>query len=85
MSPQLPPPRAELVICRVGIEALLDVLGPKKGERFLKCMADRLETEERLSEVIRIRASCEDGAVKQARQEAMMWFRQMLPTFMARL
>lgn len=85
MTADLPPPDASLVLVRVAIESFIDVVGPKKGERFLKGMADRLASEERLAEALRFRPASEDAAVSQARRSAMLWFRQALPIFMARL
>lgn len=85
MSPELPPPDVSLVLVRVAIESFIDVAGPKKGERFLKSMADRLASEERLSEVLRLRPASDEEAARRARREAMQWFRTMLPLFMARL
>lgn len=85
MQNGLPPPSAELVICRVGIETLLEVLGPEVGERWLSLMADRLVSEERLSEVIKIRPAQDEAAVCAARREAISWFRECMPLFVSKL
>jgi hypothetical protein len=82
---QLPPPSAEFVFCRVAVESFIEVVGPKKGEKFLRCIGERLANEERLAEVIRIRSKAEDAAVCKARREALAWYRAMLPTFIAKL
>ena len=82
---QLPPPSAELVLWRVQTEAIISVLGRRKGERFLRVMADKLANEENMSAVFQIRPSSERGAVSRARQEAAEIFKRLLPLFLARL
>jgi hypothetical protein len=72
-------------LIRVAIAAFLEVVGPKKAERFLNIMAESLASEERLSEVLKIRPPTDDAALSEARREAMLWYRQVLPVFMARL
>lgn len=81
----MPAPSAELVLVRVMIESIIDVAGKKKGERLLTAMAERLSHEERLCAVLKIRPATDDAAVRRARGDAMVWYRQCLPIFMARL
>lgn len=82
---ELPEPSAELVLFRVHVEAMLAVMGPKKGERYLRLMAEKLASEENLSALFHIRPRSDDAAVQRARSQAAELFRRHLPIFLARI
>jgi hypothetical protein len=75
----------EEVLFRVQTDALLTVLGRRKGERMLRIMAERLSTEEHLADVLGIRPAPDEKELANARREAAAKFHEMLPVFVARL
>jgi hypothetical protein len=81
----LPRPSVELTLFRVSIEAYLAVSGRRRGERFLRLMADKLASEESLAAVLSIRPSADRAAVAEATREAAAWLDRALPVFLARL
>lgn len=80
-APQSP----ELVIIEVGLSALIGALGRKRADRLLKDMAITLAHRSSRRGVRRINSASEDRAVVEAEQAADAWFRENLPTFVARL
>jgi hypothetical protein len=76
----------EAVLIRVGISALLEVLGPKKGSQFLRVMARTLADEQALSSVLPINRPIKANADHaRARQQAAAVFEQMLPMLLAKV
>lgn len=82
---ELPTPSAESVLIRVLVEAHVACLPRKKGERFLKVVADKLAHEEQMSELLHIRPSARRTAFRQAQAEAAELYRRWMPVFLARL
>lgn len=82
---ELPDPHPAFVLFRVQTEALIAVVGRKKGERMLKIMADKLATEQSLSEVFVARPATKHAEMQLARRHAANMFDRYLPTFLARL
>jgi hypothetical protein len=81
----LPPPSAELVLFRIHVEAVVAVLGRRKGERYLRLMAQKLAAEENLSSLFPIRPQKDFASVQRARRQAAAIFERLLPVFLARL
>lgn len=79
----LPEPSAELILWRIQALALVDVLGRKKAERYLRKMAETMATEASFAEVIAIRSKPDGHKVRQARREAASYFERMLPALLA--
>lgn len=67
------------------MEAHLATLSRKRGERFLRLMAEKLAEEQNLSEVIAIRPSSQQQAVRRSRRQAAELFERLLPILLARL
>lgn len=82
---ELPTPSAELVLYRAHVQALLRVLGRKKGERYLRLMAGQLAAEENLSNVLSIRPSSQALEVRMSRRQAATIFDRLMPVFLASL
>lgn len=81
----LPAPSAEIVLLRVFAEAFLTVMPRRKAERFLRVVSEIMATEESVSLVLPIRPASQSGEIRRARREAMSLYKQLLPTFVARL
>lgn len=82
---ELPEPSAQLVIARVCLEAHFELLGPKKGRRFLQSVVTKLSDEEQLASVAFIRPSKDAAAVARARRQALAWVKACAPIFVAKL
>ena len=82
-SEGLPPPSAELVLWRTSVQAFIAVCGKRKGERFLRIMAEQLAMEDNLSSVFHIRPSSERERVRAVRKQAAKIFEAYLPVFLA--
>jgi hypothetical protein len=81
----LPQASAEAVLIRVAISSYIAVSGRKRGERFLRLMAETLASEEAVSEIMPIRPRSDHEDVQKARRGALALFRAQLPVFLARL
>jgi hypothetical protein len=80
-APEATPDR---VMWRVQTAALLRVLGPKKGQRFLREMAGTLANEQALTDVVPIRATALGWhKVRDAQLGAIALFRNHLSHFVA--
>lgn len=79
----LPPPSAEMVLWRTSVQAFIAVCGRRKGERFLRLMAEQLAMEDNLSSVFQIRPTSDRERVRLARQQAAKMFEAYLPIFLA--
>jgi hypothetical protein len=77
--------KVEALRHRILVEALVEVLGPQKGEKLLVVIADRLSLEERLSEVLPLHPKGDEREVNAARKQVLTEFRASLPVYMARL
>lgn len=84
-SEELPAPSAELILWRIHVEAMLTVLGRKKGERYLTLMAEKLADEENLASIFQIRPASHRGATRRATAQAAELFARSMPLFLARL
>lgn len=82
---ELPPPSAELVLWRVHVEAMVVALGRKKGERYLRLMADKLAFEDGLASVFQIRPASMHADVRRTRRQAASVFERYMPIFLAAL
>jgi hypothetical protein len=82
---ELPPPSAELILWRASMQAFIAVSGRKRGERFLRTVAEKLALEDNLSSVFQIRPTSETGAVQKARREAAEIYERYLPILLAQL
>lgn len=82
-----PPPATspELILWRIQTAAMVGVLGPKKGQRFLRSMAELMANEESIAEITPIRGAASYAAIREARRAAIALYRQALPTLIARL
>src|SRR5690606_32547163 len=81
----LPPPSAELVLWRVALEVFVATRRRKEGEKFLRLMAEKLASEEPLAAGVPSSPSSQQEATRSARRQAIAFFRQMLPVWLARL
>lgn len=84
----LPAPSAELVLIRVFVESYLATAHRKPRERarsFMTVAAGILADEESVSLVFPIRPAPDQGAATRARRQALVMFRQLLPTLLARI
>ena len=81
----LPPPSAELVLYRVHVEALIATLGRRKAEKYLRTASEIFATEQSLSAVLMFRPMAQQEPLMRARRAAAYWFKQALPTFIARI
>jgi hypothetical protein len=81
----MPPATPELVLFRVQTEALLSVLGRKKGERFLRTMGEKLMDEANFADVAPIRRNADTDRIRVARREAAEAYARFLPIWLARL
>lgn len=81
----MPPPSPELVLWRASVQALLATMGRRKGERFLRIMAEQLAGEDNLSSVFNIRPTSEHARVRVVRRQAAEMFRRYVPVFLAGL
>lgn len=82
---QLPGPSAEAVFIRVQTEALITVLGRKKGAMFVRLMDDAFADEQRMASVVPLRPSSMNAVVRSKRWQAAALFDAMRPLFMARV
>jgi len=80
---ELPAPDPALVLLRVFIEAHLATVSRRKGERFLRLIAEKLASEESLAEVFAIRPHPKRAEIQRARRQAAELFGVYLPTFVA--
>ncbi|HEY9219513.1 MAG TPA: hypothetical protein VIO94_15810 [Phenylobacterium sp.] len=81
----MPPPSAEIVLVRVAISAYLATNSRKKGDAFLRAMAEILRDEESLSSIVPIRPAPNAANLQGARRGAIALFRALLPTLIAKL
>jgi hypothetical protein len=81
---EIPAVSAELLLLRVLVEGYLATAPRKRGEAFLRHVAQTLATEEELSAIVPIR-DMNRQAMSQARRGALAAFRACLPTWLARL
>jgi hypothetical protein len=81
---ELPDQSAELTMLRVLVEAHLATVSRKRGVAYLRTVAETLEREEGLSAIVPIRGRVPAAAVT-ARREALAWFQQALPVWLARV
>jgi hypothetical protein len=81
----LPDPSAELVLWRVSVQCFVAMVGRRKGERFLRLMAEKLAQEENMASVFSIRPHAQHVAVRRARKEAATVYERLLPIFLAGL
>lgn len=81
----MPAPSAEIVLMRVAISAYLETNSKKKGDAFLRSMAEILRDEESLSAIVPIRPAVNAKDVAHARRGAIALFRALLPTFVAKV
>lgn len=82
---ELPEPSAELILLRVMAEAYVATMPRKKGERFLRTVAEKLANEESFASVFPIRPTPQWIASRTARRQAVGQYRAWLPTFLARV
>jgi len=85
---EMPAPSAELVLMRVLFESFLASADMPKGRRALtsiRIASEILASEESLALVFPIRPQSADAATSVARRQALAWFRQMAPVFLARV
>lgn len=85
VAQDLPPPSPEIILIRVAISAYLSTNSKKKGDAFLKAMAEILRDETSLAAVVAIRGPAQADAVAKARRGAMALFRALLPTLLGRV
>lgn len=81
----LPEPSAELVLLRVFVEAHLVTSPRKRGERYLRRVADALVKEANMAAVLQIRPREQIGAYRRALKEATTLFERYLPSLVASL
>ncbi len=74
-----PAPDANRVLIRTQAQALLRVLGPRKGERFLREWAASLDALESVQSLFPTQAARDRAAITAAQREALDWFRQIGP------
>lgn len=84
-SEDLGTPTPEAVLLRVAISAHLSMISPKKGDIFLRRMAEILASEESFSAVVPIRPAPDLKLTHSARRRAMRLFQGMLPSLIARV
>jgi hypothetical protein len=86
MSEPTPPPETvDLVICRLAIAAYLATNSRRRGERFLKCMAELAASEVKLDEMTRIHCDEPGPGASRASREALVWLKHKMPVFLAKL
>lgn len=73
------------MLWRVHVEALLAVMPRKRGERYLRLMAEKLADEENLASVFQIRPSSHRAASRRATLQAAELLERTMPLFLARL
>lgn len=78
-----PAPSAEMVLLRLFVQSYLATAPRRRAEAFLRHATKLLETEEGLSLLLPIRPQMHDAARSEARQEAVIMFRQLLPALVA--
>lgn len=64
------------------VQAYLASLTPRQRARFLKRAADTLEAYQDLDNIRRIRSWLADAELAKAAEQALAWYRQVLPTFL---
>lgn len=72
-------PDANRVLIRTQAQALVRVLGPRKGERFLREWAASLDDLESVQALFPTQQARDRAAITNAQREAMDWFRQIGP------
>lgn len=78
----IPGPSAEMVLFRVFMQAFLQEVSRKRGERVIRAMAERLAREQSLSTILPIRPHAQTEAVRRARQGAAIIFEAYVPHLM---
>jgi hypothetical protein len=80
-----PPPTVDRIMWRVQAEALVTVLGRKKGEAFIRAMATTFAAQEAVADIIPIRPGSYHADLRKAQLEAAALFRGFIPSLIARL
>jgi hypothetical protein len=81
----LPFPEWLGVVVRVAISAHLATCKPKQAQAFLHEMARILSSEEAVADLMPERPARHHAALARERRRAMAWFRQNMPSFLARM
>lgn len=82
---ELPPPTPELSLLRMHIEATIVALGPKRSRKYLGVLLEFAADDESLSNVLPLRPPAQRAKLERTRRAALIWLRQLLPTFVKRM
>lgn len=81
----VPEPTAEQVLLRVLVEAHIATVPRRRGEKYLRTVAEKLAGEENFAAVFQIKPSPHASAARAARTQAAEMYRRWLPVLLARL
>ena len=70
---------AELILLRTGAQALVQTLGRRKGERFLRLWSARLANLETVRSIMPLPPASERADTAKAQREALLWWQRMAP------
>jgi hypothetical protein len=75
----VPAPDATKVLIRTQAQALIRVLGKRRGERFLREWAAVLDDLDSVQSLFPVNPAKDRAAISEAQTEALIWFRQIAP------